>query len=185
MILIVFFICVFVCVGMGIWASVSDLRGLTIPNFVSLLVLLSFFLAYGVMAITNKEHLVFSSFLSHFGAGVLVFVLTYILFALRLIGAADSKLASSYAFWLGYKGLLPFVFYMSLVGGGVALVALFIKKVRPFKHAGEGSWLHTLQYKDGRLNMPYGVAIAAGALISFVILGYFDSALLYGTGIWE
>lgn len=180
MVFIVFYLCVSVCVGMAIWASVSDLRGLKIPNVISVVILFSFFLAYGAMVFFNKEQTVFSSLYAHLGAGALVFVVTYIFFAFRMIGAGDSKLASAYAFWLGFEGLLPFVFYMSLVGGLLGLLAVVLKKTKPFKRVSEGSWLYTLQYEEKRLNMPYGVAIASGALISFCFLGYFNPDLLRG-----
>lgn len=71
---------------------------------------------------------------------------------------------------------MPFLFYMALVGGVLGLVALALRKWKPVKNPAEGSWIARVQ--AGENKVPYGAAIAAGALASFVELGYFSSEVL-------
>ncbi len=154
----------------------SDLRGMVIPNKYSVVVLGAFVFAYAGVHLFGAP--IFFSPLSHILAGGLVFAVTLVLFGFGLIGAADSKLASAYAFWVGMQGVLVFLFYMAVFGGVLGLMGLYISKRRPFKSPLEGSWV--AQVQGGASKVPYGVAIVGGALASFAKLGYF-SFDLYGS----
>lgn len=74
-----------------------------------------------------------------------------------LVGGGDVKLLAAAALWLGAAALLPFLMATALAGG--VLAALFL--VRGFVRPG-----------GGRVALPYGVAIAAGAVLTG------------GTGLW-
>ena len=169
--LILFLMCLFVAMGAGVMASLSDYRGMVIPNSYSVIVIAAFVAAYALLWLFKHEG-IFYGFGSHLLAALLIFGITAGLFALHAIGAADSKLASAFAFWMGLPGLISFVFYTSLVGGILALGAIAIGKWKPFKAPKAGSWLARVQ--AGESKVPYGIAISAGALASFVKLGYFD-----------
>ena len=119
---------------------------------------------------------VFFSPLQHLLAGLIVFGVTAAMFAFNMLGAADSKLGTAFALWVGLKGLFPFLFYMTLVGGVLGLVALGLKKWTPVKAPADGSWIARVQ--AGESKVPYGVAIVLGALASFVNIGYFSIDLL-------
>lgn len=173
--LIIFLICIFVALGAGILAAWSDFRTMTIPNWHSSLVLGAFFMAYVLLWLLGRED-VFDPFLTHCIGGLIVFGVTAALFALKVIGAADSKLASAYAFWVGLHGIMIFLFYMAAAGGILGILSLVFRKWKPFRAPPEGSWIDQVQ--AGESKVPYGIAIMLGGLASFVKLGYFGKDIL-------
>ncbi len=173
--LIIFLICVFITLFVGVLAGLSDIRSMKIPNSYSLYVVAAFFVAYVVLYIGGQGG-VFSSLPSHLLSAGLMFVATAILFGLRIIGAGDSKFATACAFWIGAKYLTIFLFFMTLGGGLLGIVALYIKRKKPFKNPKEGSW--AAQVQSGVDKVPYGVAITFGMVIAFVYAGYFSPDVL-------
>ena len=175
LLLIVFLMCLFVAMGTSVLAAVSDYRGMTIPNTYSAIIIGAFVLCYAILWMGGRDD-VFGPLMSHGLAALIVFLITLVMFMAKAIGAGDSKLATALAFWAGLKGLMPFVFYMSVVGGLLGLTALVLKKWTPVKNPPEGSWI--AQVQGGASKVPYGIAIVAGALASFVKIGYFDVEVL-------
>lgn len=173
--LIIFLICVFITLVIGGLAGLSDIRSMTIPNSYSLYVIAAFFIAYGALYVGGQGD-VLGSFLSHIISAVLAFVITLGLFAARVIGAGDSKFATACALWFGMKSLMVFLFYMALSGGVLGIVALYIKRKKPFKKPVEGSWV--AQVQGGADKVPYGVAISFGMFVAFIQAGYFSSEVL-------
>ncbi|PCI57152.1 MAG: peptidase [Alphaproteobacteria bacterium] len=173
--LIIFLICVFITLVIGGLAGLSDIRSMTIPNSYSLYVMAAFFVAFGALYLGGQGD-VFGSFLSHILSASLAFVVTLGLFAMRVIGAGDSKFATACALWFSVKLLLVFLFFMTLFGGVLGVVALYIKRNKPFKNPAEGSWV--AQVQGGADKVPYGVAISFGMLVAFIQAGYFSSDVL-------
>ncbi len=173
--LVVFLLCVFVALGTGALAAWSDIKGLTIENFYSVIVIVSFVVCFAAMWIFGRNDVFFSP-VSHLLGALIVFGVTAAMFAFGALGAADSKLATAFALWVGLRGLFPFLFYMTLAGGLLALVSLALQKWTPIKAPKEGSWIARVQ--GGESKVPYGVAIFIGALVSFVKIGYFDGEVL-------
>lgn len=173
--LTLFLVCVFVALGTAVLASVSDLRGLTIPNLYSVIVIAAFVVCYVIMWLGGRDD-VFGSVASHLIAALIVFGVTLAMFAFKALGAADSKLGTAFALWAGLPGLMVFLFYMALAGGVLGMAALVLQKWRPVKSPPDGSWIARVQ--AGESKVPYGLAIAFGALASFVKLGYFDPEVL-------
>ncbi len=175
LLLIVLLMCIFVVAGTGVLAALSDIRGMIIPNMYSGIIIGAFFLCYGLLWFGGRDD-VFAPFMSHILSGLIVFGVTLAMFMGKAIGGGDSKLATAYAFWLGLKGLIPFIFYMSVVGGLLGLAALALKKWQPVKDPKPDSWIAKVQ--AGESKVPYGVAIVIGALASFLKIGYFDVEVL-------
>ena len=173
--LIIFLICVFVTLVVGGLAGLSDIRSMTIPNSYSLYIMAAFLFAYAALYMGGHSH-VFGTFSSHIISAVLAFVVTLGLFAMRIIGAGDSKFATACALWFSVKYLLAFLFFMTLSGGVLGIVALYIKRKKPFKEPMEGSWV--AQVQGGADKVPYGVAISFGMLVAFMQAGYFSSDVL-------
>jgi prepilin peptidase CpaA len=141
-------------------AAVKDVTSFTIPNWISLALVLAFApvaLAAGVGLADLGLHLAV-------GAGALVAGMA--MFALRWIGGGDAKLFAASALWLGVSGLAPFMLATAVAGGLLALflVALRAGPVRAYLPVGP-QWVERLRATDGPA--PYGVAIAAGALFAF------------------
>jgi prepilin peptidase CpaA len=88
------------------------------------------------------------------------------MFALGWIGGGDAKLFAAAVLWLGWPEAAPFVAVTGLAGGALAvtLLALRSSHVRPFVAAGP-AWFSRLA-EPGE-NVPYGLAIAIGALAAF------------------
>ncbi len=169
--LTVFLTCLLIAAFTGVLATISDVRGLTIPNVYSLIVIAAFAVCWGVLWFLG-EHGVLPSLFSSLLAAVIFFAVSLALYAWGMLGAADSKLGTAYALWVGVSGLPPFLVYMTLAGGVLGIVALVIQKRKPFAAPLEGSWVHQVQ--NGKSKVPYGIAIVLGVLASFAHLGYFE-----------
>lgn len=168
---------VLVTLGFCILAAMSDFRGFKIPNYVSLFIAGTFGVAYAVLTLTEQREFVFMSITSHLGAAALTFVVTGALFALKQLGAGDSKFATAVSLWFGLSGLVPFLFYMALSGGIIGVASLLLRKYKPLKSPPAGSWPAKAQ--EGSPSVPYGIAIAIGTLAAFFFQGYFS------LGNWE
>ena len=70
-------------------------------------------------------------------------------FYVGMMGGGDVKLAAALALWFSPVSTLRFLVIMSIAGGVLTLVLMV---------------LHRLRKKAGRPEIPYGVAIAIGAL---------------------
>lgn len=176
MILLIFFLfAVFVALGAGFLAALSDFRGMVIPNALSVVIAAAFFAAYAGLWLSGRDD-VFMPLVPHLLSALVVFAVTLAMFMLGGIGAGDSKLASAFAFWTGLEGLMAFLFYMALAGGVLGLVALALRRWKPVRGSREGGWIARVQ--AGENGVPYGAAIFAGALASFVKLGYLGPEVL-------
>lgn len=167
--LIVFLTCVFVACAVGVLAAVSDYRGMVIPNLYSLIIFGAFVLCYGALWVGGHAG-VFAPALSHVLGFVVVFGVTFGMYSAKIWGGGDQKLISAFAVWFGFSGLPVFLIYTTLFGGLIGVAALLLKKYKPFKAPKEGGWV--AQVQAGASKVPYGVAIAGGALVSFVKMGY-------------
>jgi prepilin peptidase CpaA len=78
-----------------------------------------------------------------------VFALLALAFYTGMMGGGDVKLAAALALWFSPLSTLRFLVIMSIAGGVLTLVLLLV---------------HRLRKKPGRPEIPYGVAIAIGAL---------------------
>ena len=81
--------------------------------------------------------------------GVIVFVLLAGAFYAGMMGGGDVKLAAALALWFPPVATIKFLVLMSIAGGVLTLVVL--------------AW-HHLRKREGRPEIPYGVAIAFGGL---------------------
>jgi prepilin peptidase CpaA len=82
-------------------------------------------------------------------AGATVFTLLACAFYAGMMGGGDVKLAAALALWFSPAGTVRFLVLMSLAGGVLTL--------------GMVAW-HRAKKRDGRPEIPYGVAIAFGGL---------------------
>jgi len=137
-------------------AASSDLLTMTISNRVSL-ILIGGFLALALVSGMSAADL-----LSHVAAGALILVIAYVCFLRGWIGGGDAKLAAATALWFGFDHLLDYLFYASLIGGGMTLLLIQFR-LRPLPALLTGqTWAERLHRKDA--GVPYGIALAAAAL---------------------
>ncbi len=173
--LVVYIFCLVLACAVAVRAALSDFRGMVIPNALVASLPIIFFVAYGAAYFADAGG-VFMALSSHLWAALMAFVITFIMFATKMVGAGDAKLITAFSFWFGVKYALAFLCYMAFAGGVLGCVALFIKNKKPFKNATEGSWIARLQ--GGEAVVPYGIAISVGAVFAFVRAGYFSPETL-------
>jgi prepilin peptidase CpaA len=154
--MIVELLVVFVLPALLAAAAGWDLTSYTIPNFISLALIAAFAVfafCVGMTPATIGLHLL---------AGGLALAVGFTLFALGYVGGGDAKLFGAIVLWLGFRNLLDFAFLVSVFGGALSLVMLGLRRW-PLPTALMGqSWLVRLH--DSRSGIPYGIALAAGAL---------------------
>lgn len=140
-------------------AGLKDLTSMTIPNWISGILVIGFFpvaLAAGLPPMQVAVHL---------GVGMLALVIGAGMFALNWIGGGDAKLMAASCLWLGVMGSTMFLLWTGLFGGLFCLFLIFARFYsRPYL-AGAPMWVGRLMEPKG--DIPYGVAIAAGALMAW------------------
>jgi len=145
-------------------AAVSDLVSYRIPN-VLVLALIGAFVVWGGL------HYREAAWLSHFGAAFICLAAGFILYQFGQMGAGDVKLLAAVALWTGLSGLVPLLLFMSL-SGLLALPLILLARGFVAKAQANNRWKpewpvpRVLTKKQG---VPYGVAIALGAIVTMVI----------------
>jgi prepilin peptidase CpaA len=138
-------------------AAAFDLASFTIPNLISLALVLAFLL-FGLAA-----HFSFAVFSLHLLAGMIALVLGFILFARGYIGGGDAKFFAAVALWLGLHDLLTYALVASLFGGLLTVTLLALRQLPLPASLARRDWILKLHEKSS--GIPYGVALAAGALV--------------------
>ena len=130
-------------------ASISDIRYRRIPNW-CVVVLLVLFIPWIFVGTEVSVLLSLAAFAIFMAAGI-------VLYAFGIWGAGDSKLIAAVALFVGWTRLPLFLFATALAGGILALVIILwhAPRVR--------AMLNVPAPDKTRRNVPYGVAIAAGA----------------------
>jgi prepilin peptidase CpaA len=96
---------------------------------------------------------------------IAVLLLTFVLFALGLLGGGDAKLAAATALWFGVDQTPTYLIYTALAGGAFALTILLFRKLPLPRRLGNGSWVTKLHCQGS--GMPYGVAMGVVGLVVF------------------
>jgi len=125
-------------------AAIIDVRTFTISNRLNLAVALLAPLYWWSAALPFWPDIALQIAVA---AGVLA--LLALAFAAGMMGGGDVKLAAALALWFSPASTLKFLVIMSIAGGILTLAVLA---------------RHRLLFREGRPEIPYGVAIAAGGL---------------------
>ena len=141
-------------------AALRDVTSYTIPNALSLALVAIFPLAALALGLP------LSTIGLNLAVGAAALIAGMAMFALGWIGGGDAKLFAAAALWLGWPAAVTDLAVTGLAGGGLALGLLTLRSpvVRPFVLGGP-AWFGRLA-EPGE-NVPYGVAIAVGALAAF------------------
>jgi prepilin peptidase CpaA len=141
-------------------AALTDLTSFTIPNRISALLLLGFLPAALALGRPWVE----------IGMDAAVFVAALMagmaMFAVGWIGGGDAKLLAAVSLWLGLGAMPVFLIVTALAGGALAVLLMNARAswVQPYLDGAPG-WLARLATPGA--DVPYGVAIATGALVAF------------------
>jgi prepilin peptidase CpaA len=159
-------------VALAVLAAWTDIRTRRIPN---VLTVTGFVVALSIRALGGLD--VFTAGL--LGAG-LAFGLALPLFLVRGLGAGDVKLLAACGAFLGPRRLLTALLVTAVAGGLMALVAILrrgalIQTLRNCRDIIVGAFtprrraeLPTLA-SPGAITVPYGVAIALGAIVAWFL----------------
>src|SRR4051812_4145570 len=141
------------------FAAASDLFTMTISNRVSLALLVGF------LGLAVFSGMAVHDMLLHVGAGAAVLAVAFACFAFGWVGGGDAKIASAVALWFGFGHMLDYLVYASLFGGALTLLLLQFRQW-PLPHPlSSQSWL--LRLHDTESGVPYGIALAIGALMIY------------------
>jgi prepilin peptidase CpaA len=143
-----------------IFAALSDATSYTIPNRISLLLLAGFVpTAFGLGRPMGEIGV-------DLAVGGAALVAAMGMFAAGWIGGGDAKLFAVASVWLGWAALPTFLAATAIAGGALALALLNVRAawLRPY-FGSAPPWLARLAAPDAAV--PYGVAIAIGALAAF------------------
>ena len=140
-------------------AALRDLASYTIPNWISLTGLA----AFAVVALAVGLPLPQLALAAGVGAAALA--LGVGMFALGWIGGGDAKLFAVCGLWLGWSAFMPFLLVTAVAGGALAVALLLARKLSVWLPTAAPAWVRRLATPGE--NVPYGVAIAVGALVAF------------------
>jgi prepilin peptidase CpaA len=141
------------------FAASSDLFTMTISNRLSLALAGGFFLLALITGMSLPD------LGMHLAAAALVLVVTFIFFSQGWIGGGDAKLAAAIALWFGFAHLLDYLLYASLLGGALTLLLLQFRRLVLPQILVRQRWIQRLH--DEGAGVPYGIALAAAALIVY------------------
>jgi prepilin peptidase CpaA len=141
-------------------AGLMDVTTFRIPNWISLVALIAFVpaaLALGASLPVIGIHL---------AVGVAALIAAMGMWAVGWIGGGDAKLFAAAALWIGWPAVGMYMLITALCGGALAIALLNLRSgwARAVVPVGP-PWMERLREHGG--DVPYGVAIAAGALIAF------------------
>ena len=145
-------------------AACMDLFTMRIPNSLNIAIALCF-LPAAWLANLPVGSLELSSVGLHYACGLLILIISFAAFAFGKIGGGDAKLLASSAVWIGWQNLLEYIIVASLIGGVLALCLLALRWVSLPDILLKQAWIRRLHDPDSQV--PYGVALAAGAVIIY------------------
>ena len=140
-------------------AAFSDLFTMTIPNRVSLILIVSFFV------LAPLSGLGLQAIGMHLAAAAIVFSACFALFAFNVMGGGDAKLLSATALWFGLNESLIFLMTdVSIIGGFITMLILMVRA------QSDTILAIGLPVPNSVLiakKIPYGIAIAIGGFMAF------------------
>ena len=136
--------------------AMSDAARFTIPNWLCGLIVLTF------PAAAFAAGLGWPEIGLHLLGGLIAFLIGFALFGPGWIGGGDAKMFAAAALWFGWPMTLEFLLHTVIAGGVLALVLLALRHSLVHAPALAGRIAGSALAKDAPV--PYGIAIAAGAL---------------------
>ncbi|NJM33829.1 MAG: peptidase [Rhodomicrobium sp.] len=145
----------FIFPALMVFAASYDCLAMTISNRLCLVIAAAFFPS-AIVAGFGGETIAL-----HAACGLAMLALGFLLFARGWIGGGDAKLFAAAALWFGWDATLDFGIATAIAGGLLATAILGMCEIARYFPAA------TLIRFPSRPEMPYGVALAAGALFTY------------------
>lgn len=141
------------------FAAANDLFTMTIPNRISLALIVAFFATVTYAGLSGEQ------ILAHAGVGAAALAVGFTLFAFKLVGGGDAKLLAAGALWMGVDLAVPYVAYITIFGGVLSVIILAYRRFVPAGNLPLPGWALRLHAQGG--GIPYGIAIAAAGLAMY------------------
>ena len=151
------------------YAAVSDMLTMTISNR------LCMGLTAGFLAFAAFCGFDLVTFGWHLAAGFMVLLIGFGFFAAGWVGGGDAKLAAATALWFGFDPLLLYLAFSGALGGALTLMLLQARSYPLPQFASSWPWAQRLHAQE--TGIPYGMALAASALIVFPETSLWRSAI--------
>ena len=153
-----------------IFGAMMDLFTMTIPNRISILLVVAFFIAAPLTGMA------WELFFMHLGTGLAVLAIGIALFAFGLVGGGDAKLLAAASLWIGYDDLGQYMVGVALMGGLLCVAMLLYRGILPPRWLLRQPW--ALRLHDKKEGVPYGLALSGAALWIFPATGWFTAVAL-------
>lgn len=134
-----------------------DIASYTIPNRIPLAIAAAFTVFALAAGFGGAQ------FGLHLAAGLVALAAGFAMFAAGYIGGGDAKLFAATALWFGFHDLPAYALTAAVLGGGLTLAILLARRMPLPAGLVRQGWIARLH--DPRAGIPYGVALAAGALV--------------------
>jgi prepilin peptidase CpaA len=145
--------------GAVAFAAAMDLFTMTIPNRISAVMVVAFF------PLAPLAGLGLADIGSHLAAGMLLLCVGIALFMAGWFGGGDAKLMAAIALWVGFENLVHYLFFVAIAGGMLATLFSTMRAAPLPRALLSEDWALRLHHPDG--GIPYGIALAAGALLVY------------------
>jgi prepilin peptidase CpaA len=140
--------------------AVIDVRARRLPTGIVMAIGGLFF----VDALLNQLSL--DEIINHLMLAVAVFAVCAALFAAKMLGGGDAKLAAVIFMWAGLSLSLPALTLISVIGTVVSLISLATRNMSADQSS---SPMRALAMFSGARGVPYGVALALGGGLVIVL----------------
>ena len=145
-------------------AGSMDLLTMTIPNRISLALVVGFF------CLAPFAGLGWSEVGTHVLTAIAMLAIGIAFFAKGWIGGGDAKFFAATALWLGHEHLMEYAL-LAAVAGGILTVALLLVRYFHLPLAlAKIRWIARLH--DAKQGVPYGIALAAAGLLIYPNTGW-------------
>ena len=141
-------------------AALQDATRLRISNLFPIAIVAAF---VAWVAVVGLEAAIWRNLLGF----ILCFAAGLFLFSRNWLGGGDVKLLAAIALWFDLAGTGRMLLFIAMGGGLLALAIMIVRRMIPLPLA-EGSGWAVLRRRGP---IPYGVAIAAGALLAVQLVG--------------
>jgi len=140
-------------------AALSDLLTMRIPNWISSALIIGFVVLGLLMGMTWQMAS------AHLMTGVLALAVCFGLFSGGFLGGGDAKLIAAVSLWIGWTNAASFILATALFGGILAMMILSCRRFPLPASLMSQAWIQRIALGPGAI--PYGIAIAMGALVVY------------------
>ena len=141
------------------YAASSDMLTMRIANWLMVALAGSYF-ALALIAGVSLSEIGMNA-----AAGALVLIFSFAFFVFGWIGGGDAKLVAGTSLWLGFSLLVPYLLYAALLGGGLTLIIISLRRYPLPAGLARYKWIDRLH--DNKSGVPYGIALAIAGLLVY------------------